>query len=81
MICRKRIYQSGFTLIEIIITVVFVAILGAMVLTFLSKSLVDSGEPIKRLKQTSDLNAVMANIMADYNIFPKWIFWIIIKLL
>jgi prepilin-type N-terminal cleavage/methylation domain-containing protein len=72
MICRKRIYQSGFTLIEIIITVVFVAILGAMVLTFLSKSLVDSGEPIKRLKQTSDLNAVMANIMADYNRFPKW---------
>lgn len=72
MICRRRVYQSGFTLIEIIITVVFIAILGAMVLTFLSKSLVDSSEPIKRLRQTSDLNAVMANIMADYNRFPQW---------
>ena len=72
MTCRKRVNQAGFTLVEIIITVVIVAILGAMVLTFLSKSLVDSGEPVKRLRQTSDLNRVMANITADYNHYPKW---------
>jgi len=72
MICRTRVHQSGFTLIEIIITVVIVAILGAMILTFLSKSLVDSSEPIRRLRQTSDLNRVMANITADYNKYPKW---------
>jgi len=72
MICRTRVHQSGFTLIEIIITVVIVAILGAMILTFLSKSLVDSSEPVKRLRQTSDLNRVMANITADYNKYPKW---------
>jgi prepilin-type N-terminal cleavage/methylation domain-containing protein len=72
MICRTRVHQSGFTLIEIIITVVIVAILGAMILTFLSKSLVDSSEPIRRLRQTSDLNRVMANITADYYQYPKW---------
>lgn len=72
MTCRKRLNQTGFTLIEIIITVVIVAILGAMILTFLSKSLVDSSEPIRRLRQTSDLNRVMANITADYNKYPKW---------
>jgi len=72
MICRTRVNKSGFTLIEIIITIVIVAILGAMILTFLSKSLVDSSEPIRRLRQTSDLNRVMANITADYNKYPKW---------
>ena len=72
MMCRTRVHQSGFTLIEIIITVVIVAILGAMILTFLSKSLVDSSEPVKRLRQTSDLNRIMANITADYNKYPKW---------
>jgi prepilin-type N-terminal cleavage/methylation domain-containing protein len=72
MTCKKRFNQSGFTLIEIIVTVVIVAILGAMVLTFFSKSLVDSSEPVKRFKKTSDLNSIMANITADFNRYPKW---------
>jgi len=72
MICRTRLNKSGFTLIEIIITVVIVAILGAMILTFLSKSLVDSSEPVRRLRQSSYLNNIMANITADYYRYPKW---------
>jgi len=72
MICRTRVHQSGFTLIEIIIIVMIVAFLGVMTLTFISKSLVDSGEPIRRLKRSSDLNKIMANITADYNKYPKW---------
>ena len=70
MTCKKRFNQSGFTLIEIIVTVVIVAILGAMVLTFLSKSLVDSSEPVKRFQKTSVLNSIMANITADFNRYP-----------
>jgi len=72
MMYRKYCNKSGFTLIEIIITVVVVAIFGSMVLTFLSKSLVDSSEPVKRLQKASDLNRIMANITADYNRYPKW---------
>jgi prepilin-type N-terminal cleavage/methylation domain-containing protein len=64
--------QSGFTLIEIIVTVVIVAILSAMILTFLTDSLVKSSDPIKRFKKTTDLHRIMANIMADYNKYPKW---------
>jgi prepilin-type N-terminal cleavage/methylation domain-containing protein len=68
----KCFKQSGFTLIEIIATVVVVAILGAMIITFLSDSLIKSSDPIKWLKASSNLNKVMANITADYNQFPRW---------
>ncbi|MCX5846987.1 MAG: prepilin-type N-terminal cleavage/methylation domain-containing protein [Deltaproteobacteria bacterium] len=64
--------QSGFTLIEIIVTVVIVAILSAMILTFLSDSLVKSSDPVKRFQKTTELNKITANIMADYNKYPKW---------
>jgi prepilin-type N-terminal cleavage/methylation domain-containing protein len=69
---RKKINKAGFTLIEIIVTVVIVAILGAMIITFLSDSLIHSSDPIKWLRASSGLNKTMANITADYNQFPKW---------
>lgn len=72
MTLKKNLTQSGFTLIEIIVTVVVVAIMGTMMITFLSKSLVDSGEPVKRLRQLADLNKVVTNITADYYQYPKW---------
>jgi prepilin-type N-terminal cleavage/methylation domain-containing protein len=72
MISRKNLNDSGFTLIEIIITVVIVAILGAMILTFLSASLIKSSDPIIAFQRASDLNKVIANITADYNKYPKW---------
>jgi type II secretory pathway pseudopilin PulG len=72
MMYRKYCNKAGFTLIEIIIIVVVVAIFGSMVLAFLSKSLVDTREPIRRLRQSSYLHAIMANITADYNKYPKW---------
>jgi hypothetical protein len=39
---------------------------------FLSKSLIDTREPIKRLRQSSYLHKIMSNITADYNKYPKW---------
>ena len=72
MMCKTRVHQSGFTLIEIIIIVMIVAFLGVMTLTFISKSLIDTGDPIRRLKKSSDIHAVVANITADYNKYPKW---------
>jgi prepilin-type N-terminal cleavage/methylation domain-containing protein len=72
MTCRKTLNQTGFTLIEIIVTVVIVAILSAMILTFLSNSLVKSSEPVKWLKASLSLHKTMSNITADYNKYPKW---------
>lgn len=72
MMCKMRDHESGFTLIEIIIIVVVVSFLGIMTLTFISKSLIDTRDPIRRLRQSSYLHAVMTNITADYNKYPKW---------
>jgi prepilin-type N-terminal cleavage/methylation domain-containing protein len=64
--------QSGFTLIEIIATVVVVAIFSAMMLTMFSDVLIKSSDPLRRVLKSSDLSKVMTNIMADYSPYPRW---------
>lgn len=64
--------QSGFTLIEIIVTVVIVSVFSAMMMTLFSDALIRSSDPHKRILKSSDLSNVMANIMADYTPYPKW---------
>jgi len=62
----KRNRQAGFTLIEIIVTLTLGAVLGAMLVPFLSTALTKSGMPAVRLKETLILQATMENITADY---------------
>ena len=69
---KIRINEAGFTLIETIVTVVIVAILGAMIITFLSDSFIKSSDTVKSMRASSSLDMVMANITADYNRYPKW---------
>jgi prepilin-type N-terminal cleavage/methylation domain-containing protein len=72
MKCKRTINESGFTLIEVIVTVLVVALFSVMMFAFLSKSLVESSRSVARLKNISKLNTIMANITADYNQYPKW---------
>lgn len=72
MICNKSDARSGFTLVEIIVTVVMVAVFSTLMLTLLSDSFIKSSDPAKRLLKSSDLSRVMANITVDYNQYPKW---------
>jgi prepilin-type N-terminal cleavage/methylation domain-containing protein len=69
---KKKINETGFTLIEIIVTVVIVAILGAMIITFLSDSFIKSSNSVKSMRASSNLDMVMANITQYYNRYPKW---------
>ncbi|MGD1152418.1 MAG: prepilin-type N-terminal cleavage/methylation domain-containing protein [Syntrophales bacterium] len=64
--------ESGFTLIEVIVAIVLVASLSGIMIVFLSDSLVKSSQSIGRLKKVAALNTVMANIVQDYNKYPKW---------
>jgi prepilin-type N-terminal cleavage/methylation domain-containing protein len=64
--------QSGFTLIEIIATVVIVSVFSVMMLTLFSDSFIKSSDSLKRILKSSNLSNVMAKIMADYTPYPKW---------
>jgi len=55
--------RSGFTLIEVIVTFVIVAVMAAMLASFFDTSLTQSGAPITRLKEASNLQLVMENIV------------------
>ena len=59
-------YQKGFTLVEIIITIVVAAILGAMFLQVMETNLTGSVGPLIRVQDTFTLNEVMEKITADY---------------
>jgi len=63
--------SRGFTLIEIIVTLVLAAITGTMVI-LLGSSLMESSTPLSRLQKSAGLQTVMANITADYKRYPAW---------
>lgn len=64
--------KRGFTLLEIIITLTVTAILATMIFTYFGRAFTESVTPLRRLKGTLELQRIMANITADYNVYPKW---------
>ena len=63
--------QSGFTLIEVIITLVVAAIVGTMMFQSLGTSFTQSSVPIQRLNQALELQQMMENITVDYKAAPS----------
>lgn len=61
-----KLKSAGFTLVEVIITIVIAAIVGAMLVTVLGTSMTKSSEPIFRLKTSFALQQVMENFMTTY---------------
>jgi len=59
--------QQGFTLIEVIITLVVASILAVVLVMALGTSFTSSSEPIFRLQQTMALHRTMENIRADFS--------------
>lgn len=61
-----NIHRSrGFSLIEIIITLVVLAIAGAMLATFMGPGITRSTDPLRALQNDAELQAVMENMIAD----------------
>ena len=64
--------SRGFTLIEIIVTLVIISVLGTMIYTFFGQAFSESMNSISQLKKSVYLHKIMENITADYNIYAKW---------
>jgi prepilin-type N-terminal cleavage/methylation domain-containing protein len=67
---RKNNLKSGFTLIEVIISLVVVAIVAAMIAVYFGTSYTQSSVPISRLMAADNLNQIMEKITGDYNNAP-----------
>ncbi len=64
---RRNNLECGFTLIEVIITLVVIGIVAAMTATYFGTSITQSSTPIHRLRAAGKLNQIMEKITADYN--------------
>jgi prepilin-type N-terminal cleavage/methylation domain-containing protein len=62
----KRLGQKGFTLIEVIITLVVAAILGTILVQFMGTSLTRSAEPVIMVQEGFSLSEVMEKMTAHY---------------
>jgi len=58
--------QKGFTLVEILITIMFAAILAAVLFQFLGSSMTQSATPITLAKEGYSLNRILEKITAHH---------------
>ena len=63
---RMKKKQKGFTLIEVILTIIIAAIAGSMLMAYVNKSMVKSSQPLTWLAAGLTLNKTMENIISDY---------------
>ncbi len=56
----------GFTLIEVIMTIVVVAVLAAMIYTYFGPAITGSSTPVARLESALGAQSAMENVTADY---------------
>ena len=63
--------QGGFTLLEIIASLLIAAILGAIMFQYFGTSLTQSTVPIDRLKKALELQHTLENITEDYESSDK----------
>ncbi|MFO7715676.1 type II secretion system protein J [Desulfosarcina sp.] len=65
---RKPSGQSGFTLIEIIVTIAIAAMLSVMLVQFMGTSISRSAEPILSIQEGMALQGIFENMHADYKL-------------
>jgi prepilin-type N-terminal cleavage/methylation domain-containing protein len=62
----KSIGIKGFTLLEIIVSILIAAIMGAVMVQFMGTSMIQSAKPVVEVKNGLILNEIMEKITADY---------------
>jgi len=61
-----RTRQEGFTLLEIIITLIVAALLGTMLIQFMGTSMIRSADSVVLVQEGFSLNQVMEKMTADH---------------
>lgn len=64
---REQKKQKGFTLIEVIVTIVIAALVGLVVFAYLGNTLTRSHEPIGLVQDLGEAMAVMEGFASEYN--------------
>ena len=65
-IASNTLHQSGFTIIEIIVTLIVASILGTTLVQFMGSNLSASAENVSLVQEGLQLHEVMENITRDY---------------
>jgi len=58
--------QKGFTLLEVIVTIIVAAIMGTMLVQFMGTSMIWSTKPVTQVQKAFSLKEVMDKITADH---------------
>ena len=58
--------EDGFTLIEIIVTIILGSILAALMFQFMGSALTGSSGPVEIVRDSSDMEALMEEIISAY---------------
>lgn len=68
MIVKARVKkgQRGFTLLEVIVTIIVAAVMGVILVQFMGTAMLRSGEPVVRVQDVSTLRHVLDNMTSDY---------------
>jgi prepilin-type N-terminal cleavage/methylation domain-containing protein len=64
--CRPYLGQGGFTLLEIIITIVIAAIMGVFFAQFVYTGVIHSADPVRQVQNMSTATHIMEYMSADY---------------
>ena len=62
----NRTHPSGFTLLEVIITMIVAAILGAILVQFMGTSMHQSFQPVYMVQEGYELGEIMEKVNAEY---------------
>jgi prepilin-type N-terminal cleavage/methylation domain-containing protein len=63
---HRSVGENGFTLIEVIVTIIFAAILGALLVEFMGTKITSSAALVASVDKEAQLKAVMEDITSDY---------------
>jgi prepilin-type N-terminal cleavage/methylation domain-containing protein len=58
--------DSGFTLIEIIVTILLASVLASLMIQFMGSALTGSSRPVEIVRDSADMEALMEEIISAY---------------